>query len=81
MGKEILYTIKNSKYENSILIKFPKKEQDIRADLPTIGYDTFVDCFRANIKGIVLKSNANIFLDKKKSINYANKHNIFLYVI
>ncbi len=79
--KQMIGRIKSSKYENSILIKFPKKEQDIRADLPTIGYDTFVDCFRANIKGIVLKSNANIFLDKKKSINYANKHNIFLYVI
>ena len=79
--KQMIRRLKNNKYQNSILIKFPKKEQDNRADLPTIGYDTFVDCFKANIKGIVLKSNANIFLDKKKSIKFANKHNIFLYVI
>ena len=79
--KQMIGRIKNNKYQNSILIKFPKKGQDIRADLPTIGFDTFVDCFKANIKGIVLKSKANIFLDKKKSINFANKHNIFLYVI
>ena len=72
---------KKNKYQNSILIKFPKIEQDLRTDLPTIGYDTFVDCLKANIKGIVLKSNANILLDKEKSINFANKHNIFLYVI
>ncbi len=79
--KQMIGRIKNNKYQNSILIKFPKKGQDIRADLPTIGFDTFVDCLKANIKGIVLKSKANIFLDKKKSINFANKHNIFLYVI
>ena len=35
-------TIRNEK-KNGILIKFPKKKQDLRADLPTIGFDTLMD--------------------------------------
>ena len=32
----------------------------------------------ANLKGLVLKANQNIFLDKKKSIIFANKNKIFI---
>jgi len=78
--KMIEKTIKNEN-KNGILIKFPKKKQDLRADLPTIGYDTLKDCKKANLKGIVLKSKENIFLDQKKSIYFANKNKIFIYVI
>ena len=76
--KKMLQSIKKLKNFQSILIKFPKKKQDLRVDLPTIGFDTIKDCKRAGIKGIVLKANQNIFLDKKKSISFANKNNIFI---
>ena len=76
--KKMLQSIKRSKNFGSILIKFPKKKQDLRIDLPTIGLDTLKDCKRAGIKGIVLKSNENIFLDKVKSLNFANKNKIFI---
>jgi len=69
---------KNSK---GILIKFPKKKQDLRMDLPTIGLQTLKDCKRFDLKGIVLKSKKNIFLDKEKCINFANKHKIFISII
>ena len=62
------------------MIKYPKKKQDLRADLPTIGIDTLKDCKMAKIKGIVLKSNENIILDKSKCINFANKNKIFIAV-
>ena len=78
--KMIEKTIRNET-KSGILIKFPKKKQDLRADLPTIGYDTFKDCKKANLQGIVLKSKENIFLDKKKSIHFANKNKIFVYVL
>ncbi len=78
--KMIEKTIKNENIKG-ILLKFPKKKQDLRADLPTIGYDTLKDCKKANLKGIVLKSKENIFLDQKKSINFANKNKIFIDVI
>ena len=66
---------------NGILIKLPKKEQDLRMDLPTIGLQTFKDIKKYGLKGVVLKSKKNIFLDKTKCINYANKNKIFIKVI
>jgi len=78
--KKMLQTLKKTKNCNSMLIKFPKKKQDLRADLPTIGLDTLKDCKKANIKGIVLKPNENIILDKKKCLNFANKNKMFISV-
>ena len=78
--KRMLQLVKKSKVSQGILIKYPKKKQDLRVDLPTIGFDTIKDCKKAGIKGIVLKSKQNIFLDKDKSINFANKNNIFITV-
>ena len=63
-----------------VLVKFPKKKQDYRVDLPTIGLETLKQCKASGIKGIVLKHKRNIFLDKNKSINYANKNKMFILV-
>ena len=71
---------KLKKKSNNILIKFPKKKQDLRLDLPTIGLHTLKDCKKFGIKGIILKSKKNIFLDKKKSIDFANKNKMFIFV-
>ena len=65
---------------NGVLVKYPKKKQDYRVDLPTIGLKTFKQCKASGIKGIVLKHKRNIFLDKKNSISYANKNKMFILV-
>ncbi len=72
---------KLNKKSDGILIKLPKRKQDLRIDLPTIGLQTFKDIKRFGLKGVVLKSKRNIFLDKKKAIAYANKHQIFINII
>ena len=69
---------KLKKKTEGILIKFPKKKQDLRIDLPTIGLKTLKDCKKFGVKGIVLKSKKNIFLDKKECIKFANKNKIFI---
>lgn len=79
--KKLIYSIKKSKKLENLLIKFPKRKQDLRIDLPTIGIDTLNDCKKFFIKGIILKSNANIIIDKKNCVNFANKNKIFLKVI
>ena len=79
--KKMLQSIDKAKKPEGILIKFPKRKQDLRADLPTIGLDTFKDCKKANLKGIVLKSNQNIFMDKNKCVSFANKNKMFIKVI
>ena len=65
---------------SGVLVKFPKKKQDHRIDLPTIGFDTLKLCKSVGLKGIILKHKKNIFLDKKKSINFANKNKMFIFV-
>ena len=70
-----------NKKDKAVLIKFPKKKQDLRVDLPTIGLDTLKDCKKVGIKGIVLKSKKNIFMNKNKCISFANKNKIFIKVL
>jgi DUF1009 family protein len=79
--KKMLQSIKRTQKVGGILIKFPKKKQDLRTDLPTVGLDTMRDCKKANLKGIVLKSNQNIFMDKKKCIDFVNRNNIFIKIL
>ena len=74
--EQMLKKIKNMK--SGVLVKFPKKKQDIRIDLPTIGLQTFKQCKSAGLKGIVLKHKKNILLDKKKCIQFINKYKMFL---
>ncbi len=69
------------KKSGGILIKLPKKKQDLRIDLPTIGLQTLKDCKKYGLKGIVLRTKKNIFLDKDKCVSFANKNNIFIKVI
>ena len=72
--------VKKSNFLSGVLIKFPKKKQDLRIDLPTVGLETFKQCKKAGIKGIVLKNKMNIFLNMKKSIQFANKNKMFILV-
>ena len=76
--KEMINSITKTIKQKGILIKLPKPKQDLRVDLPTIGLETFKDCKKAGLKGIVIKSNENILLNKSQSINYANKNKLFL---
>tara|TARA_B100001057_G_scaffold137828_1_gene137456 strand:+ start:525 stop:1310 length:786 start_codon:yes stop_codon:yes gene_type:complete len=77
--KNMLSNLK--KKTGGILIKLPKKKQDLRMDLPTVGLQTFKDLKKYNLKGVVLKSKKNIFLNKKECINFANKNQIFIHII
>ena len=71
---------KITKSPNGILIKFPKKRQDLRVDLPTIGLETLKQCKKAGLKGIVLKHKLNIFLNKSQSVQYANRNKMFILI-
>ena len=79
--KKMIKSIPKCKIKKGILIKLPKVKQDLRVDLPTIGIDTFKDCDKVGIKGIVVKSNQNIILNKEFCIKYANQKKMFLIAI
>ena len=79
--EKMLKKCKSKKYRNKgVLVKFPKKKQDLRIDLPTVGLKTLKQCFMSGLKGIVLKNKQNIFLDKNKCIDWANKNKMFITV-
>ena len=77
--KKMLSKLK--KKTDGILIKLPKQKQDLRMDLPTIGLQTFIDIKKYGLRGLVLKSKKNIFLDKAACIKFANKNKIFINII
>ena len=77
----MLKKCKSKKFRNNgVLVKFPKKGQDLRVDLPTVGFKTLKQCKKAGLKGIVLKNKQNIFLDKNKCIKFTTKNNMFIIV-
>ena len=75
---------KIKKLQNNLrgfLLKLPKKKQDLRIDLPTIGLKTLIQCKKASLKGVVLKDKQNVCLDKKELLNFANKQKMFVAII
>ena len=79
--EKMLKKCRSKKFRNNgVLVKFPKKKQDLRIDLPTVGLKTLIQCKSAGLKGIVLKSKKNVFLERKKCISFANKNKMFIAV-
>jgi UDP-2,3-diacylglucosamine hydrolase len=79
--KIMLEKSRNKKFKkHGVLVKLPKKKQDLRVDLPTIGLKTLKQSKIAGLKGIVIKSKQHVFLDKIKCIKFANKNKMFISV-
>ena len=58
--KKCLQKVEVKNLKIMVLVKFPKKKQDLRIDLPTIGLKTLKQSKNAGLKGIVIKVN-NMF--------------------
>ena len=79
--KMMLEKSRSKKFRNyGVLVKLPKKKQDLRINLPTIGLKTLKQSKTAGLKGIVVKNKQHVFLDKSKCIKFANKNKMFISV-
>jgi len=79
--KKMLEKSRSKKFRNQgVIVKFPKKKQDLRIDLPTIGLETFIQSKKAGLKGVVVKNRQHVFLDRKKCVQFANKNKMFISV-
>jgi len=66
--------------KQAILVKMAKSKQTSKADLPTIGIETVLNCHRANICGIAIEAKKTIIIDKQKVIDLANQLKLFIIV-
>jgi DUF1009 family protein len=63
---------------NAYLAKACKPQQDVRADLPTIGLDTISQLHEAGLKGVVLEAGKSIILEREKVIQKADELGLFV---
>ncbi|MGE7369283.1 LpxI family protein [Neorhizobium sp. NPDC001467] len=61
-----------------VLVKLCKPQQDIRADLPTIGPSTVRNAIAAGLAGIAVEAGRALVLDREEMIALANAEGIFV---
>jgi hypothetical protein len=59
-------------------VKGPKRGQDLRVDLPTIGPRTVINAARAGLSGIAVAAGLTLVLQRADTVRLADKHGIFL---
>jgi DUF1009 family protein len=61
-----------------VLVKMPKRGQDLRIDLPAIGPRTFVRAAKAGLRGVAVASGVTLILDREETVRTADRLGLFL---
>jgi DUF1009 family protein len=61
-----------------VLVKCAKPDQELRADLPTIGPDTVAEAHAAGLSGIAIEAGRSIVLDRMEVAARADRHGLFV---
>lgn len=61
-----------------VLVKFSKKGQETRVDMPTIGPDTVSSAARAGLRGIAVEAGATIVVDRDELAEAADRAGLFI---
>lgn len=64
---------------HGVLVKTMKPEQDMRADLPSIGPQTIEAIINAGLKGVAIESSHSFILEREKTIEKAKEAGVFIY--
>lgn len=64
--------------KRGVLVKFAKPQQELRADLPTIGPETVAMAVTAGLAGIGLEPERSLILDKRRTIEAADRAGLFI---
>jgi UDP-2,3-diacylglucosamine hydrolase len=62
-----------------VLVKMPKRGQDLRIDLPAIGPRTFVRAAKAGLRGVAVASGVTLVLDREQTVRTADRLGMFLF--
>ena len=75
----MLKTLVNVEAANrGVLVKLPKRGQDRRVDMPTIGPMTIENAHAAGLSGVVIASDGTMIVDAQDTIDTANRYGLFL---
>ena len=61
-----------------VLAKMPKRGQDLRVDMPTIGPATMKNAHAAGLAGVVVAAGGVMIMDAQNTIDGANRCGLFL---
>ena len=61
-----------------VLVKMPKRGQDLRIDLPAVGPRTFAHAARAGLRGVAVASGVTLVLDREETVRTADRLGLFL---
>jgi DUF1009 family protein len=61
-----------------VLVKMCKPQQDIRADLPSVGVSTILNAKKAGLAGVAVEAGRALLLDREALIAAADREGIFL---
>lgn len=67
-----------SNRRRGVLVKLCKPQQDVRADLPSIGVSTVVNAKKAGLSGIAVEAGRALVLDRKAVIKTADEIGLFV---
>lgn len=68
-----------SPHRRGVLVKLAKPQQDIRADLPSIGPSTVAQARAAGLSGVAVESGLSLVLERDATIAAADAAGLFLY--
>ncbi|MEY8827795.1 LpxI family protein [Sedimentitalea sp. XS_ASV28] len=66
--------------QGGILFKATKRDQDKRADMPTIGVDTVASAITAGVRGVVVQTGGVLVLDQDEVTRACDDAGLFLWV-
>ncbi len=61
-----------------VLVKAPKRGQDLRLDMPAIGPDTIAGAARANLRGLALAAGAVLVAGRERCVSEADAAGLFV---
>jgi DUF1009 family protein len=70
-----------SQRRKGVLVKLCKPQQDVRADLPTVGVSTVLNAQKAGLAGIAVESGRAFILNREEMLLAADQAGIFVYGI
>jgi DUF1009 family protein len=70
-----------SQRRRGVLVKLCKPQQDLRADLPSIGVSTILNAKAAGLGGIAVEAGRALILERKAAIDAADAAGMFIFGI